>query len=156
MNVLYDHIIRCLKIEMCKIPDCLDPVLHQDICHFLGFILGKCQNRDLHVILSQEKRKLTEHLDLKSTDCDALKHRIYVKDTNQPEPALLKIHIIGKCLSQITGTQDDHRMNGIQSQDLTDLCIKIVYIIAIPLLPKTAEIIKILTDLRSCGMHLLT
>ena len=39
MNVLYDHIIRCLKIEMCKIPDCLDPVLHQDICHFLGFIL---------------------------------------------------------------------------------------------------------------------
>ena len=47
-------------------------------------------------------------------------------------------------------------MNGIQSQDLTDLCIKIVYIIALPLLPKTAEIIKILTDLRSCGMHLLT
>ena len=156
MNVLYDHIIRCLKIEMCKIPDCLDPVLHQDICHFLGFILGKCQNRDLHVILSQEKRKLTEHLDLKSANRNAFQHRIYVKDSYQLKSPFLKIHIIGKCLSQITSTQDDHRMNGIQSQDLTDLCIKIMYIIAIPLLPKTAEIIKILTDLRSCGMHLLT
>ena len=156
MHVLYDHIIRCLKIKMCKIPDCLDPVLHQNICHFLGLILRKSENCDLYVIFSQEEWKFAEHLDLKSTDCDALKHRIYVKDTNQPEPALLKIHIIGKCLSQITGTQNDHRMNGIQSQDLTNLCIKIMYIIAIPLLPKTAEIIKILTDLRSCGMHLLT
>lgn len=81
---------------------------------------------------------------------------VFLKDIKKIGIELLKIHIIGKCLSQITGTQDDHRMNGIQSQDLTDLCIKIVYIIAIPLLPKTAKIIKILTDLRSCGMHLLT
>ena len=55
MNILYDHIIRCIKIEMCKIPDCLDPVLHQNIRHFLGLILRQCQNRDLNVILSQKE-----------------------------------------------------------------------------------------------------
>ena len=141
---------------MCKIPDCLDPVLHQNICHFLGLILRKSENCDLYVIFSQEEWKFAEHLDLKSANRNAFQHRIYVKDSYQLKSPFLKIHIIGKCLSKITGTQDDHRVGDIQSQDLTDLCIKIMYIIAIPLLPETAEIIKILTDLRSCGMHLLT
>ena len=123
MNVLYDHIIRCLKIEMCKIPDCLDPVLHQISAISLALFFGSVRIA-ISTLFSSGKRKLTEHLNLNPTDCDALKHRIYVKDTNQPEATLLKINIIGKCLSQITGTQNDHRMNGIQSQDLTDLCVQ--------------------------------
>ena len=71
------------KIKMCKIPDCLDPVLHQNICHFLGLILRKSENCDLYVIFSQEEWKFAEHLDLKSANRNAFQHRIYVKDSYQ-------------------------------------------------------------------------
>ena len=72
------------------------------------------------------------------------------------ESSLLKLNIIGKCLPQITSSYNDHRMHDIQPQDLTDLCIKIFYVITVSLLSKSPEIIQILTYLRRCNTHFFT
>ena len=47
-------------------------------------------------------------------------------------------------------------VHDIQPQDLTDLCIKIFYIITVSLLSKSPEIIQILTYLRRCNTHFFT
>ena len=66
---------------------------------------------------------------------------IYIKDSDDPESSLLKFHIIGQGLSQISGADDNHVIGFIQSQDLADLRIEIFHIITVSLLSEPAEII---------------
>ena len=141
---------------MCKIPDSFDSVLDQNLRHITCLILRQCQNCDLNIVFFHKERKITDHLNLNPTNRNSLKYRIYIKNTDQLESSLLKLNIIGKCLPQITSSYNDHRMHDIQPQDLTNLCIKIFYIITVSLLSKSPEIIQILTYLRRCNTHFFT
>ena len=99
---------------MCEIPDCLDSVLNENLRHLLGLVLGKCQNGDLYLILLHKFWKPADHLDLNAANGNSFQNRIHVKDSYKAESSFLKIPIIGKCLSQITCTQNDHGMDGVQ------------------------------------------
>ena len=50
-------------------------------------------------------------------------------------------------------TYDNQVIFAIQSENLSNLCVKIFYVIAIPLLPEATEVIQILSDLRCCYLH---
>ena len=67
--------------------------------------------------------------------------------------ALSGYQILYDRLSQIAGTDQDHVVLLIQPQDLADLLIQIFRVIAISLLAKPSEIIKILSDLRGGHLH---
>ena len=137
----YYVIFRQMKIRMGKIPDCLDSIVNKNLRHLLGLILRQGQNGNLHLILPDKFRETANHLDLNPANGNPLQNRVYVKNPYQAEATFFEVSIIGKCLSQITCTQDNHGMNGVQSQYFTNFCIKIFYIISISLLSKTAEII---------------
>ncbi len=55
-----------------------------------------------------------------------------------------KLRIIGKCLTEITGTYDDHIVCAIQTQDFRNFRMEIFYIISVSLLSKSTKIVQIL------------
>ena len=81
---------------MCKIPDCLDTILDQDICHILRLVLRQCEDRNLNILLSEEEWEITDHLDLNSTDRDALQYRIDIKNPFQLKTTFFKVNVIGE------------------------------------------------------------
>ena len=83
MNVLYDHILRGVKICMGKIPDCLDSIVNKNLRHLLGLILRQGQNGNLHLILPDKFRETANHLDLNPANGNPLQNRVYVKNPYQ-------------------------------------------------------------------------
>ena len=55
--------------------------------------------------------------------------------------------IVRQCLTKIAGTDDDHILDGVQSEDLTDFFKEIFDVITVALLPESTEIVKVLADL---------
>ena len=85
----------------------------------------------------------------------ALKPGIYIKQTLQDKSAFLKRRVIRKRLSQISCSDYDKVMGFVQSEDLADLRVQMLYIISVSLLSESSEIVQILPDLRCRHMHLL-
>ena len=56
-------------------------------------------------------------------------------------------------MSEITTTNNDHRMLLVHTQNLADLIIQEFHIISISLLSKSAKIVQILPDLRCRHLH---
>ena len=69
---------------------------------------------------------------------------------------LFKISIVGNGSSKIACTHYNHTVSLINSKNLCNFFMKILYIISISLLPKSAKLIQILTYLRCSNIHFNT
>ena len=78
-----------------------------------------------------------------------------VEHTDQPEAQLFKRHMPGNCLAQIASADQDTGVMFLDAQDLFNLLTELGDIVAVSLLTKAAETVKVLADLRGGESHFL-
>ena len=147
MNTLHDHILRKLQIRMRKIPDRLHAVGCHQLRHGFRLVSGQRQSCDLHIIFFQIPRKLTHHTDRNIPHHGPVKFRVHIKNSNHLKSPAGKFRIICQCLSQVTCAENDHIVGTVQSQNLSNFRMQMLYVVAVALLAEAAEIVQILPDL---------
>ena len=156
MDIFYNDIVIIQgKIIVGKIPETADSQLHQVISNLLGGIFGNTEHSDLRVPLSAEIRKGIGMRNPDTPDGLANNPRAYVKDTDEVEASGIKRHMGGDSPPQVTSAQQNDVQTSVNSQDRADFLMQRLHIVAIALLAKSAETVKILTNLRSSDPHLL-
>ena len=138
---------------MGEIPDCLDSCCYQTIRNLGSLCLWYGKSRDLDLILFYKAFQIVHGPDFNPADHQTDQLGIDIKHPFDHKTSPFKICIIGDCLSQISGSDDDQIVLLVDSQNLCNFRVQIFYIIAIALLSEAAEIIQILADLRSCNLH---
>src|SRR5699024_3708526 len=138
---------------MGKVPDGFDTGLYQTVSNFGGLRFRDRKRRNLHIIFYNKGFQILHAPDLNSTHHESDEPGVNIEHPLYDKTALFKISVIGNSLSQISCSDDNNIMLPVNAQYLCDLCIKILYIIAIALLPESAEIIQILPDLRCRDLH---
>src|SRR5699024_3658236 len=149
MNVLYNKITRQGKVQisMCKIPECLYAAVCKELCHLQRLCFRQSQSGNLHIVFADKVRKFIGHADRNPADADALQHRVDIEDAHGLKTAAVKRRVICQCLSEITGTDDDHIMGTVQTEDLSNLCVEVTDVISVALLSEAAKIVQILSNL---------
>ena len=78
---------------------------------------------------------------------------IDIKNTGENKSPPFKVHIICQRLSQISRADNDQVVFLIKAEYAADGRVEILHIITVALLTESAEIVKILPDLRRRHMH---
>ena len=153
MDIFNTDILRHMKIRRREIPDRPDAAGRHPIRNLRRRAFGNRQHRNPHIMLARKILQLPNihHWHVIYLLPDNI--RIIVKYTDGNKSPLLEIGKLRQRLADISSSNYNHILNLIQTQNLADLFIEIFYIVTISLLAKSAEIIQILTNLRSCHMH---
>ena len=76
-----------------------------------------------------------------------------IKGPHQPEAPLFGVDVGGHRLAQVPRPDEDGGGFVVDAQDLPDLPVEQLHIVAIPLLAKAAKAVKVLADLGGCHLH---
>ena len=76
-----------------------------------------------------------------------VQRRIIIKDPGENKAAPFKIHIIGKRLSEVACPYNNQVVGFVQPQNPADFLIQIFDVVAVALLPESAKVVEILSDL---------
>ena len=115
MHILHLNTLRHIQIHMREIPDGLNAGRHQLLCHRHSGCLGNRQHCNLDVIILHKLLQFLHRANGDSADHLAHQIGILIEDSPEEEPPPFKIHIVAKCLSQITCPNDDEAMGLVQT-----------------------------------------
>ena len=104
-------------------------------------------------LCSLQKRALRQ--DLHPVDLLPDQPWVLVKDADQAEALGLKGEVLDQRHAQVARTQQDDLQPAVEPQDVADLLVQRVHIVAVALLAKTAKAVEILADLRRGEVHQL-
>ena len=123
MYVLHHHVIRYHQIRMGEIPDCLNSGAHKTVRNLRRLGLRYRQSCNLNVVIPHKLLQIIDTSDLNPSNDEPDKTGINIEHSLDQKAPLLKIRIIGNCLSQITRTDNYNIMLSVDSEDLSDLRI---------------------------------
>ena len=144
-----------MKVLAGEIPQAADTALYQTACNTRCVSARNGEHRHIRLVALNELRKRIRAAHLMTAKALTDELRICVKRTQQLKAAGRKVKVIEQCTTEVADTQQNRRAAGPQTHDRTQLLLQFVDIIAVALLTKAAEAVKVLTNLRSGQSHAL-
>ena len=153
MYIFYLNIVRNFEVNMRKVPYSLDSAVCQSVCHRYSLLLGNCKNSYFYFVVSDKIFYFVNRSYLNVTDLGSIELRIAIKSSLEHKASSCKIGITCKGLAKVSCADDNQAVLLIKAEDLANLVVEILYVVAISLLAKAAKIVKVLPYLRSCNLH---
>jgi len=138
---------------MAEIPEIFDSQRDQLIADSFGRGYWQAKDCNRRMILSAELLDFRRIQDRDITDILPDKVGVAVKNSNQRKTLAFKRHMGRNCAAKISGADQNCFILCIQSQNAPDFFLQLMHHIAITLLPKAAEAVQILSNLRGSQSH---
>ena len=144
------------QLDVGEVPEALYPQTDQVVGGVLGHRLGDGQHHHIHRVVLEETVQLGHGIDGHLVDRGADDRGRYIKGGVHCKTALGEREVLQQRMAQIAHADHDEVMVVVHAQDMSDLSLQLLHIVAVPLLAELAEAAEVLPDLRGGDVHLLS